>query len=139
MKIWKKNLNLEQLNQLNTGCAVEFLEITFTAIGDNWLEATMPINAKTKQLMGFLHGGISAALAETVGSMAGFCCVDENKAVVGIEITAAHLRPVKRGKVTARATPIRIGKTVQFWKIDVLDQVKRLCTSARLTLSVVNK
>lgn len=76
----------------------------------------MPINAKTKQLMGFLHGGISAALAETVGSMAGFCCVDENKAVVGIEITAAHLRPVKRGKVTAHV-PIRIGKTVQFWKL----------------------
>lgn len=97
MKIWKKTFTLEQLNQFNAQCAVGHLGIQFTAQGEDWLEATMPVDHRTTQPMGFLHGGISAALAETVGSMAGFCCVEENQAVVGLDINASHLRPVREG------------------------------------------
>lgn len=139
MEIWKKHLTLAELNQLNAQCAVAHLGIEFTAQGENWLEATMPVDHRTTQPMGFLHGGISAALAETVGSMAGFCCVDKTQAVVGLEINASHLRPVQKGKVIARATPIRLGKTTQFWQIDIKDQMNKLCCFAKLTLSVVNQ
>lgn len=139
MKIWKKTFTLEQLNQFNAQCAVGHLGIQFTAQGEDWLEATMPVDHRTTQPMGFLHGGISAALAETVGSMAGFCCVEENQVVVGLDINASHLRPVREGSVTARATPIRLGKTTQFWQIDIKDQADRLCCFAKLTLSVITQ
>ncbi|WP_040976294.1 hotdog fold thioesterase [Necropsobacter massiliensis] len=139
MTIWKKALTLQQLNQMNAHCAVAHLGILFSAQGDNWLEATMPVDRRTTQPMGFLHGGISAALAETVASMAAFCCVDEPYGVVGLEINASHLRPVKTGSVTARATPIRLGKSTQFWQIDIKDQTDKLCCSSRLTVSVVNQ
>ncbi|WP_373100118.1 MULTISPECIES: hotdog fold thioesterase [Pasteurellaceae] len=139
MKIWKKSLTLQQLNQMNAHCAVAHLGITFSAQGDNWLEATMPVDQRTTQPMGLLHGGISVALAETVASMAAFCCVDEPCAVVGLEINASHLRPVSKGYVTARATPIRLGKSTQCWQIDIKDQTDKLCCSSRLTVSVVNQ
>lgn len=138
MKIWKKNLTLEQMNQFNQHCAVSHLGIRFTAQGENWLEATIPVDERTSQPMGFLHGGISAALAETVGSMAGFCCVEENQAVVGLDIYANHLRPVKApAEVIARAFPIHLGKTTQVWQIDIQEPDKKPCCSARLTVSVI--
>ncbi len=139
MTIWKKALTLQQLNQMSAHCAVAHLGILFSAQGDNWLEATMPVDQRTTQPMGFLHGGISAALAETVASMAAFCCVDEHCGVVGLEINASHVRPVRTGTVTARATPIRLGKSTQFWQIDIKDQTDKLCCSSRLTVSVVNQ
>lgn len=137
MRIWKKLFTLEQLNRLNRNCAVSHLGIRFTAFGDDWLEATMPVDQRTIQPFGLLHGGVSAALAESVGSMAGGLCVNENQAVAGIEINAAHLRPVKSGEVTARATPVRLGKQLQVWDIHLRDQQDKLCCVSRLTLSVV--
>ncbi|PJG82658.1 hotdog fold thioesterase [Caviibacterium pharyngocola] len=139
MNIWKKQFSLKQLNRLNEGCAVDHLGIEFTAQGDDWLEATMTVNHKTTQPMGLLHGGISAALAETVGSLAGFCCVEQHQAVVGIELNASHLRPVSGGNMIAKASPVRLGKTLHVWQIDIRDQQDKLCCSARLTLSVINQ
>ena len=137
MKIWKKNYTLAQLNDFAANCAVAHLGIEFSAQGDDWLEAAMPIDHRTTQPMGYLHGGISCALAETVGSAAGFCCVNEDQAVLGAEINASHLRPVTKGKVTARATPIRLGKNIHVWQINIHDEEHKICCSSRLTLSVI--
>ncbi|GJH42880.1 hotdog fold thioesterase [Pasteurella canis] len=136
--IWKKNYSLKQMNQLSQQSAIEHLGIKFSAQGDDWLEATMPVDQRTVQPMGFLHGGLSVALAETIGSMAGFCCINENQAVLGLDINANHLRPVKEGVVTAKATPVHLGKKIQVWQIHITDQQNKLCCIARLTLSVVD-
>ncbi|WP_109077076.1 hotdog fold thioesterase [Aggregatibacter kilianii] len=137
MRIWKKHLTLQQLNDFCKNCAVEHLGIEFIAQGDDWLEARMPVDHRTTQPMGLLHGGISAALAETIASTAGFCCVAENQAVVGLEINANHLRAVRQGDVYAKTTPIRLGKNVQVWQIDIRDEQDKLCCVSRLTLSVM--
>lgn len=139
MAIWKKHYTLSQLNQICQNCAVSHLGIVFTQQGEDWLEATLNVDQRTTQPMGFLHGGVSAALAETVGSLAGFCSCDEDKTAVGIELNASHLRPVKQGSVTARATPIRLGKTLHVWQINIYDQLHNLCCSCRLTLSILNR
>lgn len=135
--IWKKNLPLEQLNKIGEKCAVGHLGIQISAIGDNWLEATMPVDHRTTQPFGLLHGGLSVALAETVGSLAGFLCVDEQQAVVGLEVNANHLRPVCQGKVTAKASPLKLGQSTQIWQIDIRDEQDKLCCVSRLTLSVI--
>ena len=137
MSIWKRQNSLESLNELCDSCAISHLGIKFTQRGDDWLEATMTIDERTTQPMGWLHGGVSCVLAETVGSMAGFCCVDDPYVTVGLEINASHLRPVRGGLVTARATPVRIGRTVHVWNIDIKNSDGDLCCQSRLTLSVV--
>lgn len=137
MTIWKRKLSLSEMNQLCANCAVGHLGIEFTAQGENWLEATMPVDNRTTQPMGLLHGGISVALAETVGSLAGLLCLEEPHAAVGMDINASHLRPVKSGKVTARAIPLRLGKRTQVWQIDIRDEQENLCCTSRLTLSVI--
>ncbi|MGC7559389.1 hotdog fold thioesterase [Pasteurella sp. PK-2025] len=136
--IWKKNINLAQMNALSKNTAIEHLGIYFTAQGENWLEASMPVNERTIQPMGFLHGGLSVALAETIGSMAGFCCITEHQTLFGLEINANHLRPVKQGQVVAKAQPIHLGKQTQVWQIEIKDQHNKLCCISRLTLAVVN-
>lgn len=137
MTIWKRTLSLSEMNRLCANCAVGHLGIEFTAQGENWLEATMAVDNRTTQPMGLLHGGISVALAETVGSLAGLLCLEEPHAAVGTDINASHLRPVKSGKVTARATPLRLGKRTQVWQIDIRDEQENLCCTSRLTLSVI--
>ena len=137
MKIWKRNLTLAQMNDMSRHCALGHLGIEFSAQGNDWLEARMPVDARTTQPMGLLHGGISAALAESVGSLAGFLCTEEQQAVVGTDINASHLRPVRDGFVTARATPIRLGTRLQVWQIDIRDNQDKLCCSSRLTLSII--
>ncbi|TCP97681.1 uncharacterized protein (TIGR00369 family) [Cricetibacter osteomyelitidis] len=138
MTIWKKNINLELLNRTNQNTAAAHLGIEITKFGDDYLEAVMPVDYRTIQPMGFLNGGISVALAETLGSMAGFCCVDENQTVVGNEINASHLRPVREGFVRAKASPIKLGNSLQVWQIDIYNQQDKLCCISRLTLSVLN-
>lgn len=138
--IWNKPLTLQQLNQFCDNSAISHLGIIFSAQGDDWLEAKLTVDERSCQPMGYLHGGISAMLAETVGSLAGFCCTDDAHIVVGTEINASHLRPVKKGTVvTARATPARLGKSTQVWLINLYDEQLQLCATTRLTLAVVNK
>lgn len=136
--IWTKHHSLEQMNAMSANCGIAHLGISFTAKGDNWLEATMPVDQRTTQPMGFLHGGLSVALAETIGSMAGFCCIKDNQGIFGLEVNANHLRPVKQGNVTARATPIHLGSKTQVWQIQIRDDNDNLCCISRLTLSVIN-
>lgn len=118
---------------------VEHLGITITAIGDNFIEARMPVDKRTHQPMGLLHGGASVALAETLGSFGAFLCVNpEEKACVGLEINANHIRSVREGFVIGRATPKHIGKTTQVWEITVSTEEGKLVCVSRLTVQVLD-
>lgn len=136
--IWQKNFTLEKLNQLCSNSAVSHLGIEISAFGEDWIEATMPVDHRTTQPFGLLHGGISVALAETIGSLAGYLAIEENKIAVGLDINAHHLRSVKQGIVTAKATPISLNRNIHVWQIDIRDEQDKLCCVSRLTLSILN-
>jgi putative esterase HI_1161 len=136
--IWQKNFTLENLNQLFSNSAVSHLGIEISAFGEDWIEATMPVDHRTTQPFGLLHGGISVALAETIGSLAGYLAIEENKIAVGLDINAHHLRSVKQGIVTAKATPISLNRNIHVWQIDIRDEQDKLCCVSRLTLSILN-
>ena len=136
--IWQKNFKLENLNQLCSNSAVSHLGIEISAFGEDWIEATMPVDHRTTQPFGLLHGGISVALAETIGSLAGYLAIEENKIAVGLDINAHHLRSVKQGIVTAKATPISLNRNIHVWQIDIRDEQDKLCCVSRLTLSILN-
>jgi 1,4-dihydroxy-2-naphthoyl-CoA hydrolase len=138
--IWKQTITVEQLNELNLGTLGEFMEIIFTEVGDDHLKATMPVNSKTRQPFGLLHGGASVALAETVGSVASLCVVNrEHFMGVGVEINANHLKPVTSGFVTATCRPLKIGGKVHVWEIKINDGSGELCCICRFTCMVVTK
>ncbi len=113
------------------------LGIVFTELGPDFLRATMPVDARTRQPYGLLHGGASVLLAETLGSSAGNLCVDDDTMCVGIEINANHLVAVREGLVTGTARPLHIGRRTQVWDIRIEDAAGRLACVARLTLAVV--
>ena len=136
--IWQKNFTLENLNQLCSNSAVSHLGIEISAFGEDWIKATMPVDHRTTQPFGLLHGGISVALAETIGSLAGYLAIEENKIAVGLDINAHHLRSVKQGIVTAKATPISLNRNIHVWQIDIRDEQDKLCCVSRLTLSILN-
>ncbi len=129
--------SLDDLNAMSRGTAMEPLDIVFTELGDDFLRATMPVDARTRQPYGLLHGGASVLLAETVGSSAGMLCVGEGQGVVGIEINANHLRGVSEGLVTATARALHVGRQTQVWEIRVEDERGRLVCVSRLTLAVI--
>lgn len=138
MPIWKKQATLEQANSRNAGTLNEALGIRFTEIGDDFLSGTMPVDARTIQPWGLLHGGANVALAETLGSMAGFLCVAPGEGTtVGIEINANHLRGVREGTVTGTARPLHLGRSTQVWEIRIVDPAGKLACVSRLTLAVV--
>jgi len=138
--IWFRTYSLEDVNDRGRDSMVEHLAIRFTAIGNDQIAAEMPVDARTKQPLGFLHGGASVALAETVGSTAANMCVDFDKAFcVGMEINANHLRPVTGGTVTAVAEPIHLGRKSQVWSIRITDDRDRLICISRLTMAVVER
>jgi 1,4-dihydroxy-2-naphthoyl-CoA hydrolase len=138
MAIWKKPVTLDQFNALNRDTMMQAIGIVFTEVGDDFLRATMPVDARTHQPYGLLHGGASVALAETLGSAAGMMLVDPaREIVVGIEINANHLRGVKSGNVTGTARAVHIGRSTQVWEIRIEDEGQRLVCISRLTLAVV--
>ena len=138
MAIWKKPVTLDQFNALNRDTMMQAIGIVFTEVGDDFLRATMPVDARTHQPYGLLHGGASVALAETLGSAAGMMLVDPaREIVVGIEINANHLRGVKSGIVTGTARALHIGRSTQVWEIRIEDEGQRLVCISRLTLAVV--
>ncbi len=115
------------------------LGIEFTEVGADYVRGTMPVDARTHQPFGLLHGGASVLLAETLGSTAGGLCVDEGQGVVGIEINANHLVGVREGKVTGTARPLHVGRSTQVWEIRIEDDQGRLACISRLTLAVVSR
>jgi 1,4-dihydroxy-2-naphthoyl-CoA hydrolase len=135
--IWKKSVSLEEINSNSPGNMLEALQIRFTAIGDDYLEATMPVNEKTKQPFGLLHGGASCVLAESLGSVASNLVVGYGEKIcVGIEINANHLKAAKNGLVTGRATAVHLGNSLHVWDIQIRnEQGQKICVS-RLTVMV---
>ena len=127
---------LEQLNSLNPNTLSESLGIEFTEIGDGYVKAKMPVDHRTIQPYGLLHGGASVALAETLGSVAAQIIVGFDRSCVGVEINANHLKSVTNGYVHGTATPIRIGKNMQVWNIEISDDSDNLVCVSRLTVLI---
>ena len=131
-------VSLEALNRLSRGTLIEHLGIVFTAAGEDWLQATMPVDERTRQPYGLLHGGASVVLAETLGSSAGNLCVDTASQVcVGLEINANHLRAARSGMVTGTARALHVGRTTQVWEIRIDNEAGKPVCVSRLTLAVV--
>lgn len=134
---FRKTTTIDALNAQSRGTAMEPLGIVFTEVGPDYLRATMPVDARTHQPYGLLHGGASVLLAETLGSTAGMLCVDEGNGVVGIEINANHLRGVRSGTVTGTVRPVHVGRSTQVWDIRIEDDAGRLVCVSRLTVAVI--
>ena len=131
---------LEKLRNITNSTLVTTLGIEITEFEKDCVKGRMPVDERTKQPFGLLHGGASVALAETLGSMGGGKNIDlDNHAVVGIEINASHLKSVKSGWVLGKAEPVRIGKKIQVWEIVITDETKNLVCKSRLTLAVIKK
>ncbi|WP_407333693.1 hotdog fold thioesterase [Enterovibrio sp. 27052020O] len=137
MSIWKKPISLEGLNATSINTLVEHLGIQYTAFDDSSLTGTMPVDARTHQPLGMLHGGASVVLAETLGSLAANMCVEANKYCVGLDINANHIRAMRSGSVTGTAMPIHLGATTQVWQIEITDERGRLVCTSRLTMAVL--
>ncbi|MFT3945424.1 MAG: hotdog fold thioesterase [Agriterribacter sp.] len=139
--IWfKKEFSLEQLLNSSKGTLAEHLGILFSETGDNYIKATMPVDHRTKQPYGLLHGGASVALAETLGSVASSLVIDPDKSLcVGLEINANHMRAVKEGLVTGTATPIHLGSSTHVWEIKIHDEKGKLVCISRLTVAILKK
>ncbi|KGQ20192.1 Thioesterase [Lysobacter dokdonensis DS-58] len=135
--MFRPGSSLDALNAMSRGTAMEPLGIVFTELGDDFLRATMPVDARTRQPYGLLHGGASVLLAETIGSSAGMMSVRDGEGVVGIEINANHLRGVREGQVTGTARPLHVGRQTQVWEIRIEDERGRLVCISRLTLAVI--
>lgn len=138
MKIWHKTPELEALNRWSDNTLVRHLDIRLTEVGDDYLSGTMPVDSRTHQPFGMLHGGASAALAETLGSVAANLCVDsKTHRCVGLEINANHVHPVRSGTVTGVARPLHIGRSTHVWDIRIADEDGRLVCVSRLTMAVI--
>lgn len=138
MPIWNRPVDLDAAQRFCRGTLAEALGLRFLAIGDDWLSASMPVDARTRQPLGLLHGGASVALAETLGSFGGWLCLPPAAGqVVGLEINANHLRAVREGEVVGTARPIHLGRATQVWDIRIVDAEQRLVCVSRLTLAVV--
>jgi len=139
MVIWfHKDLILEHLAQLGKETMSEYLGIEWTELGDNFLKARMPVDHRTRQPYGLLHGGASCALAETMGSVASAMVVDHAKFYcVGLEINANHIRSAKKGFVTGIASPLHIGASTHVWDIKIYDEKEKLVCVSRLTVAVI--
>lgn len=141
MAIWfHKNVALSLIHSSAKGTIVEHLDIKVTSIGDDFIEGTLPVDHRTTQPMGLLHGGASCVLAETLGSIAANLCVDQTKFyAVGLAINTNHIRSARDGLVTGRATHVHLGKSTQVWEIAIRDHLDNIVSITRLTLAVKAK
>lgn len=138
--VWFKPLTLAEVrrNYLPGGDLAEHLDIRITEVGPDFLRGTMPVDARTRQPFGLLHGGASVALAETLGSVAANLCIDMSRFhAVGQEISASHVRSVRSGRVTGTARPAHVGRRTQVWDIRIEDEAGRLTCVSRLTMAVI--
>jgi 1,4-dihydroxy-2-naphthoyl-CoA hydrolase len=136
--IWKNPIDISLLNTMSQQTMSAHLGIEIVEIGDDYIKATMPVDHRTKQPMGLLHGGASAVLSETLGSIAGLIAAGEygKYSVVGLEINANHLKSAKSGIVTGICKPIKIGKTIHVWNTEIFDESDDLVCTSRLTVMV---
>ncbi|MFA6229024.1 MAG: hotdog fold thioesterase [Rhodanobacter sp.] len=138
MSIWKQPTDLARINGWNANTMMETLGIQATAIGDDWLQGTMPVDHRTHQPYGLLHGGASVVLAETLGSTAAMLTLDPTQELaVGLEINANHIRGVRSGTVTGTAKMLHLGRSTQLWEIRIENEEGALVCISRLTMAVV--
>ncbi|MDL5365866.1 hotdog fold thioesterase [Xanthomonas sp. NCPPB 2654] len=134
---FREPVDLDALNVAARDTLIAHLGIVFTEAGPDWLRATMPVDARTLQPYGLLHGGASVVLAETLGSSAGNLCVAPDRICVGLEINANHLRAARAGTVTGTARPLHVGRATQVWEIRIEDAAAKPVCVSRLTLAVI--
>ena len=140
MTIWKTPRSVEELNSGGAGTMVEHLGMRFTEISDDFVRGTMPVDARTRQPYGLLHGGASVALAETLGSTGATMCVDTTQFLcLGQEINANHVRAARAGHVTGTARPVHLGGRTQVWTIDIRDDAGKLVCTSRLTIAIIRR
>ena len=140
--IWKNEPTLEALNNINNNTLGSHLGIEIIEVGEDYIKAKMPVDERTKQPMGLLHGGASVALSETMGSIASVLIIDDitKETIVGIEISANHLKSVKSGNVYSITKPIRIGRRIQVWNTEIFNEENELvCVSKLTTMRVERK
>ncbi|HOP22119.1 MAG TPA: PaaI family thioesterase [Gammaproteobacteria bacterium] len=138
--IWYQEPPLASLNQYRASGLGEVLEIKIVGRGANWLLAEMPVKEKHKQPFGIVHGGATAALAETVASIAGWLCIDPKmKASVGLELNINHLKSVTQGTLFAKGTAVHVGGTTQVWQIDIFNSEFKQVSTSRLTVMVIDR
>ena len=140
MSIWQSLRTLEDLNSKHGGTLIGNLGILFTEIGDDFVRGTMPVDARTVQPYGLLHGGASVALAETLGSMGASMCVNADEyQVVGQEINANHVRAARSGLVTGTARAVHLGGRTHVWSIDIVNEAHKLICISRITMAVIKR
>jgi 1,4-dihydroxy-2-naphthoyl-CoA hydrolase len=139
MAVWKQAFDLDQLTALGAHALPGLVGIAFTDFGDDWMRASMPVDARTHQPFGRLHGGASVVLAETVASVAASMALSPEKVAVGLEINANHLRPVMTGHVHATAKAEALGRTTQVWTIRIEDDAGKLICLSRMTAAVIDR
>ncbi len=138
MSIWKQPTDLERVNGWSANTMMETLGIRISAIGDDWLAGTMPVDHRTHQPYGLLHGGASVVLAETLGSTAAMLTLDpEKELAVGLDINANHIRGVRGGTVTGTAKALHLGRTTQVWEIRIENEEGALVCISRITMAVI--
>jgi 1,4-dihydroxy-2-naphthoyl-CoA hydrolase len=140
MSIWRSLRTLEELNGNRDGTMVENLGILFTEIGNDFVRGTMPVDTRTVQPYGLLHGGASVALAETLGSTGAAMCVDAAEyQVVGQEINANHVRAARSGLVTGTARAVHLGGRTHVWSIEIVNDAQKLVCISRITMAVIKR
>jgi len=140
MSIWKQTATIESMNEHSANTMMQHLGVEFTEVGDDYVCAKMPVNEKTRQPLGIMHGGASCVLAETIGSSAANYCVDFTKFYcVGLSINTNHIRSIREGFVFAKATPVHIGRSTQVWNIDITNAQQKLVSTTRLTMAVLSR
>jgi 1,4-dihydroxy-2-naphthoyl-CoA hydrolase len=140
MSIWIQRPSIEILQERSRGSMSDFLGIRFVEVGDDFLSASMPVDGRTRQPAGVVHGGASVALAETIASVAANCCVDMTRyQCFGQEINANHLRTVREGSVTGTTRPFHVGARTQVWGIEIRNEAGQLTCVARITMATVER
>ena len=140
MSNFNPNITLDYLNKMVPNSMLGHIGIEFTQMGENFIEAKMPVDHRTRQPFGLLHGGASVALAETLGSVAAMCCLDSEKQFcVGLDINANHIKSLREGFVTGRVTPLHIGKKTHVWEIKITDEGGGLVCISRITMAILDK
>lgn len=138
--IWTSPILIEEITTVRVKTMVGHLGIEFTEVGDDYLKGRMPVDERTVQPFGIMHGGASCVLAETLGSVAGCHCVDKERQIaVGLALNTNHIRMAKGGYVYGTAKPVHLGATTQVWEIDIENEKGQLISTNRLTLSVIKR
>jgi 1,4-dihydroxy-2-naphthoyl-CoA hydrolase len=135
--LFRRPSSVDALHALHRGTAVERLGIEFLQVGPDLLRARMPVDARTKQPAGILHGGASVVLAETLGSVAATLCLPPGQRAVGLDINANHVRAVREGWVIGECRAVHVGRSTHVWQIDVRDEAQRLVCASRITMAIL--